>query len=337
MRIVFRADGNSTIGLGHIVRCLALAEMVYGLFAERWLAVQEPSAAVQELARQAQVQLWPMPVGQGPAEAAALAALLLPTDVVVLDGYEFRTAYQEAIKASGCRVVAIDDLHAWPQQADLIINHAPGITPALYEASAAARYCLGPEFSLVRAPFRHRFRLPTPPSAITSVAVCFGGADPAQLTLRMLVALSQQPAIQRVSLVIGSAFAQPELLLNAVQNQFKGTASVYQNLSGEEMATLFLAHQAIVCPASTVLLESLLLGCPVITGHFADNQRHLAEYVHAHQQAYSLGNFLEHSDSQLPVALATGLDFLQTQVRTPYAQALQTEQLRAEFQRLLAP
>lgn len=102
------------------------------------------------------------------------------------------------------------------------------------------------------------------------------------------------------------------------------------------MAALLLTHDAVVCPASTILIESLLLGCAVVTGFFVDNQRQLAEYVQAHHQAYSLGNFAHHPDAGLTEALAHGLRVLTTQPRQPYAATLNHPQLRAEFEKLLS-
>jgi UDP-2,4-diacetamido-2,4,6-trideoxy-beta-L-altropyranose hydrolase len=335
MRIIFRADGNSTIGLGHVIRSLALAEMVGTLFSEQWLAIRAPSAAVRELARQSRVEVATLPLIEGPAEAFWLAThWLRTTDVVVLDGYEFGTVYQQAVHASGCRLVAIDDMAAWPQGADLVINHAPGISPATYVASPTTRFCLGPAFSLVRPPFRHRFRLPAQPEPIKAVVICFGGADPMQLTLRTLLALLQNSGIEQISLIVGSAFEHLPTLAAAVRDQAAGRANLYQNITADEMADLFLAHQVVICSASTVLLESLLLGCPVLTGYFADNQQHLAEYVHQHQQAYSLGNFLSYSDNELANALTQGLGFLQSHARQPYTQQLDIKQLLEEFKRL---
>ena len=336
MRVIFRADGSSYIGLGHVIRSLALAEIVGNLFTERYLAIQQPSAAVERMAQEAKVELLKMPFGAGTSEALELATTFLrASDVVVLDGYGFDTAYQEAIKSSGCQLVAIDDLCAWPQRADLVINHAPGIFPATYAAPPNTRFCLGPEFSLVRGPFRKRFRLPTPLTAATKVVVCFGGADPLQLTQQVLEALLTLPSIVHVSLVIGSAFTHGEELRDLVASRFVSKARIYQNISADEMADLLLDHQVVVCPASTVLIEGLLLGCAIITGFFAENQRPLAAYVHAHQQAYSVGNFTDYLGSDLVAALAQGLAFLTTQVRQPYAKALKPEQLQNEFQELL--
>jgi hypothetical protein len=64
-RLVFRADGNATIGLGHLVRLLALADMLRGL-APGVFVVRDPTPAVGQLITEAgwallvgRVKFWP--------------------------------------------------------------------------------------------------------------------------------------------------------------------------------------------------------------------------------------------------------------------------------------
>lgn len=48
-RLVLRADGGATIGLGHVMRLLALAETLRSQFADVAFAVQEPVKVLREL------------------------------------------------------------------------------------------------------------------------------------------------------------------------------------------------------------------------------------------------------------------------------------------------
>ncbi|RYU82398.1 UDP-2,4-diacetamido-2,4,6-trideoxy-beta-L-altropyranose hydrolase [Hymenobacter persicinus] len=334
MRLIFRADGNSTIGLGHLVRSLALADIV-GPLAPGFVAIQAPAPAVRELVAQSGRQLWELPVREPAAEAAALAAELGPTDIVVLDGYGFDTHYQQTLAASGCRLVAIDDLHAWPMAVDLVINHSPGITVADYQAARHTRFCLGPEYSLLRAPFLAAAHPPAPPAPIISTLLCFGGADPLQLTARCLAVLLTLPELQEVGVLTGSAFPHAEALHNLAA-AFPGKAvRFYQNAPAPDMVTLLQHYQAVVCPASTILIESLVLGKAALTGYFVGNQQPLAAYAHGRQQAFSLGDFPALSDEELGQALLRGLHWLGHEPRVPYVRQLVPERLRAEFARLL--
>lgn len=336
LRLVLRADGSAQIGLGHVVRSLALAEIVEPLFTQVVLLTRSPSPAVRQLAATADVTLVELPTQSSMAEAAQLATYLRPTDVVVVDGYGFDEDYQTSVVGCGCKLVLIDDLKLSPTPADLIINHGPGVRPTDYVARPTARFCLGPEFSLLRRPFREQARAPHPaPALISAVLTCFGGADPLGLTQRALAALLALPQVRRVGVVMGGAFAAAAGLHQVAAQFSTRETAFYHDVPAAELAALFQHYEAAIVPASTVLLEALLLGSAAITGYYADNQHPLAAYVQAHSQAFSVGNFAALSDKDLPSALLAGLAFHQSTLRQPYVERLRPQELLAEFQRLI--
>ena len=335
-RLVFRADGNATIGLGHLVRLLALADMVRGL-APGIFVVREPTVTVAQLVAQAGWAIHALPTQPLQAEADTLVtSFLQPSDALVLDGYEFGLAYQQRLRQSGCGLVYIDDLHAWPVVADLLINHSPGVTPADYQAPTTSRLLLGPAFSLLRQPFIAHATPPQQASGdFASALICFGGADPLGLTARTLAALLMLPQVRRIGLLVGAAFEGAAALEAMVGNDPTRTITIYCNLGATELVTLLQSYAVAVVPASTVLIEALVLGRPVITGYYADNQQALAGYIHTHHQAFSVGNFADLAPNQLAAALQPGLHWLATQPRQPYAAQLRPDQLRAGIQHLL--
>jgi len=335
MRLIFRADGNATIGLGHIVRSLALADVVRPI-GECWFAVQAPSAAIRQLLKASQVQLLELPATTDLAfEATNLASQhIQATDIVVLDGYCFDAAYRQQLRTTGCRLAVIDDMRIGYFDVDLIINHSPGVTQRMYQTAPSTHFCLGPGFSLLRMPFLVHAQLPELTPSISSVLLCFGGADPLGLTPLCLSALLDLPSVRQVGVIKGSAFQHGAALEQALTAHLDKTIVTYQSLDASEMVTLFKQYEGIICPASTILIESLFLGKACVTGSYVENQRALADYVHGHQQAYSVGDFTELSATTLHQALAQGLNFLQTTSRQPYVMRHLPEQLRAEFQRL---
>lgn len=336
-RLVFRADGNGTIGLGHLMRLLALADQLRGL-APGLFVVREPSAAVAQLVANAGWALTALPLLPSlEAEADWLAQeFLQPSDVLILDGYEFAQDYQQRLRHSGCGLVYVDDLCAWPVVADVLINHSPGIAPAAYQAAPTTRFLLGPAFALLRQPFLAAAAPPAPAEAITSALICFGGADPLGLTHRTLAALLRLPQLGRLSAVVGAAFGDTTALGQLAAQHPERTIAVHRHVDAERLVELLQTHAVIVAPASTILIEALVLGRPALTGYYAPNQRVLASYVQAHEQAFSVGNFADLSDDQLGAALRQGLDFLASHPRQPYAPHLRPELLRTEMQRLLS-
>lgn len=336
-RLVFRADGSARIGLGHVVRSLALADWLRGL-APGVFVVREPTAAVTQLIVEAGWAVQALPAGLTPlAEADWLATgFLQPSDVLVLDGYDFGLAYQQRVRQSGCALVSIDDLRAWPVVADVLINHSPGVRAVDYQAPATSRLLLGPAFSLLRRPFLAAAAPPQAASSATSALICFGGADPLGLTTRTLAALLALSSLQQVSIVVGEAFGDLVALQVLMAQYPKHLITLHRNVGAAELVALLQAHTVVVVPASTVLIEALVLGRPALTGYYAANQQPLAAYVHAHRQAFSVGNFADLAGPALTAALNQGLDYLATQLRQPYATELQPAVVRAEVQRLLS-
>lgn len=331
-RLLFRADGNATIGLGHVIRTLALAERLRGLAPGTFL-VRQPTPAVAALVAAAGWALHPLPPPSSlTAEANYLACHVLHrSDLLVLDGYDFVPAYQRCLLASGCRLLLLDDLLTQPVLADIVLNHSPGVTAAHYQAPASTELLLGPAHALLRLPFLEAAVPPAPPAPVVSVLVCFGGADPLGLTIRTLAALRPLLSLRQVGLVVGAAFGQLPALRAAAADAGT-TVSIYQEVDAPKLVRLLQAYDAVVAPASTVLIEALVLGRPVITGYYADNQRALANYVAAHQQAYSAGNMTETLNA---ATLQQGLRWLETIPRHPYTERLQPEAVRQAVQRLL--
>lgn len=335
-RLVFRADGNATIGLGHIVRLMALADILGGLAPGIFL-VREPSAAVEQLLTDAGWLVYALPAEPLlVAEAEWLAdSFLLPTDVLLLDGYSFDFAYQRSVRRSGCGLVFIDDLQAWPVAADILINHSPGIVAAAYQAPSTTKFLLGPAFSLLRQPFleaaRQAHTSPKPGSAL----VCFGGADPLGLTARSLEALATLPQIERVSLVVGSAFRDIDTIEKLIKKLPALSIELHSNIGAAALVELLLHHAVAILPASTVLIEALVLARPAITGYYAANQEYLANYVHQHEQAFSVGDFAALSSLQLAVLLRQGLKSFSSYSPRPYTKEIRPDLLRAAVYSLL--
>eukprot|EP01098_Paradermamoeba_levis_P012653 TRINITY_DN5574_c0_g1_i1.p4 TRINITY_DN5574_c0_g1~~TRINITY_DN5574_c0_g1_i1.p4 ORF type:complete len:130 (+),score=7.08 TRINITY_DN5574_c0_g1_i1:1046-1435(+) len=122
-QLFFRADGNAQIGLGHVMRCLALADMLKGDFLMRF-ALVEPTADVRDLLENAGLSVISL---SALTQQADFLAQIKPTEIVVLDGYSFDEALQQSVRDRAKKLVFIDDLVTGHQVADVIINHAGGL------------------------------------------------------------------------------------------------------------------------------------------------------------------------------------------------------------------
>ncbi|MET4105250.1 UDP-2,4-diacetamido-2,4,6-trideoxy-beta-L-altropyranose hydrolase [Hymenobacter sp. UYP22] len=332
-RLLFRADGNARIGLGHVMRLLALAEILRPDFPEQLFLIREPDEALVQQLTAAGVIVQALPNQPLPEEAAYLVRHLLhPTDVLVLDGYDFRYEYQNTVRGCLARLIYLDDLHAYPLAADLVLNPAGGLTLRQYQMrQPGARLLSGPAYAPLRAAFRTSAAPTSAPNPAT-VLVCLGGADPTHQTQRVAAELLALPAVHRVHVVVGSAYVGWESLQTWAPEHPRLT--LHRNLPAPELAALMRQCGAAVCSASTVSYEycaaggGLLLLLPT-----ADNQHDIDHYLRGAGLARPFTAAANILTSPEASRLAFSMQLAQRQVFDGQAPA----RLRQEVRALLLP
>lgn len=274
-----RADGSTATGLGHLVRCQALAQALLPAF-EPAFVVREPDPTIIQLLRSAGLTVWPVPaaVPSGPVEAAWLAAQLRATDLLVLDGYQFSPEYQRVVAATGAALICLDDLVTPPLWADVVLNQAGGVLPAAYAAVPLAQLCLGPTYALLRPEFWAASVTDFPTATPPRVFLNMGGADPGNETARVLAQLRQQLPAWALEVVTGAAYPhQPAL--QATAQALGGPITLHHNLSASQLASLLRRCQIFVCPPSGVAYECCAAGGAVLLHPTADNQQALFQFL----------------------------------------------------------
>jgi UDP-2,4-diacetamido-2,4,6-trideoxy-beta-L-altropyranose hydrolase len=262
--ILIRTDASRQTGLGHAVRCLALAQMLKEQAAIAFYAMEMPDRIASEIKQNG--------FGFKKIENETdFLESLTAGDIVVLDGYGFDTTYQEEIKSHGVKLVCIDDIHTQPFAADIIINPNIGIDPKDYSATPFTRFALGPDYALLRPAFlkpatEHKTAAPA-----GTVLICFGGSDYKDLTGSTLRTILSFPEFTKVTVVVGDSYDRIEELEIVCRSDKR---VVYHHAVGDEiMAKLLRENETAIVPASGILTEALAVGNQVISGMYADNQK----------------------------------------------------------------
>lgn len=291
-QVFLRADGNSKIGLGHVIRCMALAEMLSSDFDCHFL-IQNPSPALQKQILAQCTSLISLDETFDYEQEAALISdnYFDAASIVVLDGYQFKTAYQQSIKNTGARLVAIDDIYAHHFVADVIINHAGGLSPSHYSAETHTQFCLGLSYALLRQPFREAARMRTTKRSTENLFICLGGADPKNDTINILKACESNGAISHCFVVLGSAYRHQEALQNFLENSSL-EVTLLTDLSAEEMRDYMLKCARAITPPSTISYEYLSVGGELYLQLTAENQRNIYEYLLSSGLAFSFDHFV---------------------------------------------
>lgn len=216
-------------------------------------------------------------------------SLLTGGCIVVLDGYEFNTEYQKQIKEKHCKLVCIDDLHDKEFVADLIINHAPGITPQDYKASPNTQFALGLKFALLRPAFLEQAKHSRSIEKIESLLICFGGSDFKNLTQQTLNVVLQFRQFSKIIVVTGAAYELTADFTQLVKSDKR--IDHRSDLTEKQMLAAMLETELAIVPASGILLETIAAGCIAFSGVYVENQRFIYENFVRSGVALDCGEF----------------------------------------------
>jgi UDP-2,4-diacetamido-2,4,6-trideoxy-beta-L-altropyranose hydrolase len=268
IRVIIRADGNRNIGSGHLVRCIALAQMLRNDFEVEFVCKELPLGLENE------INLLGIKV-QIIEDDKALLDYIDQQDIVVLDGYNFSSEYQKSLKLKGCKLVCIDDLHDKEFFADLIINHAPGVSPSDYKAQPYTQFALGPEFTLLRPAFLEQAGKERIINTIENVLICFGGSDILNLTERTLQVVLENSKIKKIIVITGESYNFTESFKHLIEKNDRVVHN--HSINEKEMLEVMLESDLAIVPSSGIMLEAIACGCEVISGYYVENQKAIYE------------------------------------------------------------
>ena len=275
--LLIRADASTQMGTGHVMRCLALAQAWQDKGGQVTLAATTfPPALGERLASEGLtlVTLTAEPGSPDDAQQTAEHARALGATWVIVDGYQFGAAYQRALKDAGLRVLFMDDYgHAGTYCADIVLNQNSYAHERLYTQRAAhTRLLLGPRYVLLRREFwPWRGWLRETPEVARKVLVTMGGADPNNITLRVIEALQQIDAPNlEVTVVVGGSnphSTEIEAAARVSRHQIK----VEWNIS--DMPTLMAWADVAVTAGGSTCYELAFMGLPALIVVLAENQQ----------------------------------------------------------------
>lgn len=304
--LLIRADAGPRMGIGHVMRCLALAQAWQdaGGAAEFLTASDAPAVAARLREEGMQVTQATAPAGSA-ADAAHTASRARETRAawVVVDGYQFDAAYQQSLKRAGLKVLWLDDYgHAGRYCADLVLNQNLQAEESLYaQREAGVRLLLGPQYALLRREFvkwrgwKREIR-----EHATRVMVTAGGTDAGNVTSKVVSALELMADRIEATVVVGAGNPHRAAILAAIQSREQIRLA---DGATADLAELMAWADVAISAAGSTAWELCFMGLPALLLVAADNQSGTAQRLHQLGVAVNLGNQREVSPADLSQTL----------------------------------
>ena len=292
--IYIRADANPSIGMGHIMRCLSIADAFHDLGhavtfiladdgAEKLVINRGYNAIVLHSDYQVmekELTLWD---SQGVLSSEG-------EDIIIVDSYFVSPFYLSSLgrRVGNGKLVYIDDLAAFPYPIDVLVNYnvyGPGLDyHGLYSNFDAKepKIILGCFYTPLRKMFRGIERR-MQERKVREVLISTGGADPEHIALSIV---KSEPKNYKYHILIGAMSPdKDEIERLAGEN---GHIVLHENVA--DMRRVISHCDIAVSAAGSTLYEICACGVPLITYILADNQIRGAEAFQKLGVAVNLGD-----------------------------------------------
>ena len=268
--LLFVVEVSSESGIGHLMRCLALAQAAQ----ERGInSVFFVPAFAQRICKTRHDWCGTIVVAeQNSSTSLSLIEQRLQkkrTLGIVVDGYHFDQAFIERVSQLCFPLLILDDVKS-PicQYAHLITNPAGVDWKSDYQSiNPHATLCLGPRYRLLRRSFRQPPALPL--SRRHCLTISFGGSDPKHFTLPVLKAVVKYLQDVPIRVVTGPGFTQQTEL-----GEFLTCcdAPVQHIHNGQDMADIWVNSRLTIAAAGGSQFELVACSSPSVLVVVADNQ-----------------------------------------------------------------
>ncbi|MBC8505213.1 MAG: UDP-2,4-diacetamido-2,4,6-trideoxy-beta-L-altropyranose hydrolase [Anaerolineales bacterium] len=302
--LLIRADGNSQIGIGHLMRCLALSQAWQEKGGEVHFAIGESSVSLESRLHEEGINSHVLTGASGgvsdETQIKELVERVEPIWVVV-DGYQFGINYQEAIKQTDSKLLFIDDFgHADHYIADLVLNQNVYAESTLYVLKDRfTKLLLGSRYALLRREFWQWRKWERKISQnARKIIITLGGGDNENVAINVIRVID---SLEKDDLEIVAVIGRANNYWKSFQEAMVRHRSRFrlEHNVADMPSKIAWADIAISAGGSTCW-ELAFMGLPTFVITLAENQKSVGPGLEKVGAAISLGWHNDISFDQLP-------------------------------------
>lgn len=288
--IYVRADGNGNIGMGHIMRCIAISREVVALGQQvTFLLAGEEAREVVETAG-FRVQVLGTDYTRMEEEWPLLEQILPESAVLLVDSYYVTEDYLRMLEDRGT-VVYVDDKNAFPYPVTGIVNGNVYGGDVDYQVPLVMG---GYDY----APLRREYRQCRGTGQPEYLLITTGSSDPYSITLKTLIEIGNRSMLRNLPMkVVCGRFNRDYEQIKALEQHYPGL-QVLQNVP--DMWNLMKDTLVAVTAGGSTMNELCCMGVPAVCFSFVDNQEQITVVSKEKGYVHFSGDYLREGDAMIP-------------------------------------
>ena len=265
LSVLFRCDASPSIGLGHVVRCLALADELRGKHdVDVSFAMRRNPLASEMVGRESYPVLESL--GGEFAQSVWLNECVLQSRAAALFvdvRDDLPRATLDSLSARGIIIATLEDLSERRFAADLALYPpVPQVRKADW-VGFRGQLCVGWEWIILRSQFARAFS--DRRESTLSLLIAMGGSDPAGLTLKAVRAVDRLDAKTdrkfESTIIVGAGFSHRAALLELL-GQSRREFIVREDVS--DMSSAMASADLAICSFGMTAYELAARGVPAV-------------------------------------------------------------------------
>ena len=303
-KFLIRADASAEMGVGHLMRTIALGQILQDAGAEIHFATISSNGELDHLLGKENFivhkicNFFSSDGGEDVRELLAIAGIINP-NWIVIDGYHFTGRYEKIIKeaAPHVKILRIEDFPRDYHYADVLLCQNFGAENMKFRCHPKTMQLLGLDFLLLRREFRQAKTLsPVDNSQLkhNRLLVTLGGGATGEASLKIAKAIYEggQPELNVI-------FNLGKLIKNAQEfDKYSKQGLIFKDFSSNIALEMDRSEIALVAGGST-MWELIYLGIPFLAVALNRRQNDYLEMLSNQGLCVNLGYYEDLSDSYL--------------------------------------
>lgn len=295
--LYIRADANETIAMGHIMRCLSIAQALRRLGEESTFILSDRKAVFCLEERGYPYICLESDWCNKESELDSLFQIIEEYHIekILVDSYQVTEKYLRELKQR-VKLCYIDDINIMPDLVDVLICYSITYEEMSYGKGyvGKTKLLLGPQYSPLRQEFTNRS--PIEHSEIRKVFLTTGGADTYHVSAVFLHTCMNLQDMKKLEFhVIIGGFYDISLKKQLVQLQHKfPNIHLYEHV--KNMAEVMSECDIAISAGGSTLLELCACGVPTVCFTYANNQVDGAKFYDKQEIILYAGDVREEYD-----------------------------------------